>query len=352
MMFARRFQHLCEIERKRIIMPDGLRMRLNRLERVEPWPEALQHAIANSAALGTLQQYPAYQAFYERLAAFNGLRPDQIVVGAGIEEFIRSLFMLCIEPGDKVAFFWPTCAMFEIYARVFGAEIVRIAVDPGDWLSLDQFIGQLPQDLKLLILVNPGQPIDTYVTPDAVHVIADVCRQRGAILAVDEAYHGFGAPTSIAANVEHENIVVLRSFSKAFGAASIRLGWATGSPEMVAALDAVRQSGEVSTFSMHVATVLMDNYPNLVGPEIAAICMGRDRLRHRIEAELGLKARGRWANHVLIEHEDAAAIANRLAARGILVRAGMPAPLDRHILVSCGGPELMDEFFDELKAAL
>lgn len=352
MMLAKRFQHLGEIERKRIVMPDGVRMRLNRLERVEPWPEALQHAIANSAALDTLQQYPAYQAFYERLAAFNGLLPDQIVVGAGIEEFIRSLFMLCIEPGDKVAFFWPTCAMFEIYARVFGAEIVRIAVDPGDRLSLDQFIGQLPQHLKLLILVNPGQPIDTYVTRDAVDVIADVCEQRGAILAVDEAYHGFGAPTVIAPKIQRENVAILRSFSKAFGAASIRLGWATGSPQMVAALNAVRQSGEVSTFSMHVANALMDNYPNLVGPEIAAICEGRDRLRHRVETELGLKAWGQWANHVLIEHNDASAVAGRLAARGVLVRAGMPAPLDRHMLVSCGGPELMDAFFDELKAAI
>lgn len=350
MSFAERFRHLAEIERRRIVMPDNVRMRLNRLERPEPWPDDLLRMIEAGAAL-RLQQYPSYPEFYDRLSRFFQVPVDQIVVGAGIEEFIRSLFMLCIKPGDKVAFLWPTCAMFEIYARVFGAEVVRIVTDPDADLKSEQLIAKLPGDLKLLILANPGQPVDCFYGYGAVHDIARACEKRGAVLAVDEAYNGFGAPTVSAEVGHHPNMVVLRTFSKAFGAASIRLGFAVAGPVLHRALDAVRQSGEVSTFSMRVATLLMDLFDPFVATGISEVIAGRDLVRTAATA-LGMRARGRWANHVLIELPNAAAVSRRLRERGVLVRAEMPEPLDRHLLVTCGSPALMSDFVYELGAVV
>jgi histidinol-phosphate aminotransferase len=356
MSFADRLRRLAEIERRRIVMPDNVRMRLNRLERPEPWPDDLLRLIEAGAALDKLQQYPSYPEFYESLSRFFQVPVDRIVVGAGIEEFIRSLFMLCIRPGDKVAFLWPTCAMFEIYARAFGAEVVRIVTDPDNDLTCDltcnQIAAQLPDDLKLLILANPGQPVDCFYGYAAIYEIARACEARGAVLAIDEAYHGFGALSVIGEVEHHPNMVVLRTFSKAFGAASIRLGFAVAGPVLHRALNAVRQSGEVSALSMHVATVLMDWHERFVAPGNCDVAFGREVLREAANADLGLRARGRWANHVLIELPDAQAVAGRLAERGVLVRAGMPAPLDKHMLVTCGSPALMAEFVDELRAAL
>jgi histidinol-phosphate aminotransferase len=351
-MFRPEFRHLHEIERKRIVMPGSVRMRLNRLERPEPWPHGFLEPLRTSLALDEVQAYPAYPAFQEKLAAFIGVRPDEIVLGAGIEEHIRTLFMLCIRPGDKVAFLWPTCAMFEIYARAFGAEVTRIVVEPGQYFSCDELIAELPEDLQLLILANPGQPVNTYYGLVAMDMIAEACAKRGAVLAVDEAYHGFGAPTLIGCHDRHDNLVVLRTFSKAFGAAGIRLGYAVGGPRMVGALNAVRQSGEVSGLSMAIASALIDNFDGVVAPGIEAVVNGRELLRASAQVDLGLSAFGHISNHVLIQLEDAAGVAGRLAERGVLVRAGMPAPLDRHILVACGSPVLMAHFFNELKGAL
>lgn len=351
MSFADRFRHLAEIERRRIVMPDDVRMRLNRLEKPESWPAELQDAIMASFPCDRMQQYPDYPPFYERLSRFFGVPVDQLVVGAGIEEFIRSLFMLCIKPGDKVAFLWPTCAMFEIYARAFGAEVVRIVTDPEADLTSAQIIAQLPDDLKLLILANPGQPVDCFYGPAEIAGIAQACERRGAVLAVDEAYHGFGALSVIGRVGDHQNMVVLRTFSKAFGAASIRLGFAVAGRLLKRSLDAVRQSGEVSAFSMHVASVLMDQFDRIVAPEVGRTMEGRDMVRLAATV-MGVSARGRWANHVLIDLPHAEAVSRRLAQRGVLVRAGMLAPLDRHILVTCGSPELMADFIHELGAVL
>jgi histidinol-phosphate aminotransferase len=350
-LFAKRFQHLHEIERRRIVMPDGVRMRLSRLERPEPWQAAFLEELRASLPLDRLQQYPDYTGFYERLAAFAGCDVGELVVGAGIEEHIRSLFMLCADPGDKVAILYPTCAMFEIYARAFGAELVKIVTDPAAGLTFEQLVQRLPTDLKLLLIANPGQPVETLFSRGSINLLAELCRQRDAVLAVDEAYHGFGAPTAMGLQAHHENLVILRTFSKAFGAASIRLGYAVGSTRVIAALNAVRQSGEVSALSMHIATALMDRWFDVVAPGIDAICDGRDFLASQI-AGLDFPVWGLCANHVLVELPDARGVADRLAARGILVKANFPAPVDRHMLVTCGGPALMSEFFDEFRRCL
>lgn len=353
-MLSKRFQHLADIERKRIVMPDNVQMRLNRLEKPEPWPAELQAKIMWSLEIERLQQYPDYPPFYEKLARFFGLRADEIVVGAGIEEHIRNLFMICTDPGDTVVTLWPSCAMFEIYARTFGVNLSKCWIDPGERPTLGQFVEALPDSFSLLLLPNPGQPVDNCFTVDALEVVAQACRERGAVLAIDEAYHGFGAPTAFGMQNRFDNIVILRTFSKAFGAASIRLGFAVAGPLLKRSLDAVRQSGEVSAFSMHVAGVLMDNFETYVEPGIADIVAGRDMLRERIEAELGLRSWGHFANHVLIDFGSAErkdAVEDALAGRGILVKANFDRPLDRHMLVTCGGPDLMARFLAELRAA-
>lgn len=354
-MFAKRFQHLGEIERKRIVMPSDVTMRLNRLEKPEPWPTDLLADIMLGFRADDIQQYPAYQPFYDRLAAFAGVKPHEIVVGAGIEEHIRNLFMLCVEPGDKVAFLWPTCAMFEIYCRVFGAEPVRIMANPDLGYNLQGMIDQIPADVKLFILANPGQPIETSFGYGSLAPVARIMADRGAVLAVDEAYHGFGGPTMVGMHDRHDNLVVLRTFSKAFGAASLRLGYAVAGPTIIRALDAVRQSGEVSAFSMHVATVLMDKFDSHVKPSIDGIITARDALRDRVMTELGFQAYGHFANHVLIDFGTVAlkeTVEDALAAWGVYVKANFPAPLDRHMLVTCGSPDLMDRFFRNLRSAV
>lgn len=352
-MFRPEFQHLTEIERKRIVMPENVTLRLNRLERPEAWEQGFLERLRAELPLGRVQQYPDYSTFYARLAAFNGVRPEEVVVGAGIEEFIRTLMLLCAAPGDKVAILYPTCAMFEIYARAFQIELIKVVPDPvGDFTTVD-LAAQIPQDVKLVLLANPGQPVDTCFGATALIELARYIQPLGGVLAVDEAYHGFGAPTLVGMHDREPNMVALRTFSKAFGAASIRLGYAIGAPGVIAALNAVRQSGEVSALSMHIATALMDNYDDVVRPGVEAVVEGRNALRDRVMTELGLLARGSWANHVLIEIPGKCSeVADCLARRGVLVKANFPAPLTNHMLVTCGSPALMDEFFQELRAAL
>jgi histidinol-phosphate/aromatic aminotransferase/cobyric acid decarboxylase-like protein len=349
-LFRECFRHLPEVKRKRIAPTPANDMRLHRLERPEPWELEVLDAIADMPETA-VNHYPDYAAFYRRLADFVGIGPDQIVVGQGIEEFIRTLVLLCCEPGEEFAYTWPTCAMFDVYAEVFGAKPCRIVTDPARPLRAEDI--KLSAATRLLILPNPGQPVDECFSIEELRAIAALCESIGAVLAIDEAYHWFGAPSALALTMEFDNVVVLRTFSKAFGAAGLRVGFAIGSQQIVRTLDAIRLSGEIGGPSIHAATVLMDRWESHILPGIARVVAGRDWLRQKLESE-GFPARGRWANHVLANLCDARvadATATRLKARGVHVRVNEP-PLHRHLLITCGSVDLMRRFYREFRAAL
>lgn len=342
--------HAATIERHRIpATPDGL-MRLHRLERPEPWPAWLIDKMRDCPPENF---YPDYAPFYARLADYSGFPADRIVVGQGIEGLIRDLVMLCCRPGDGFAYTWPTCAMFDLYARIFQAEPIRIVTDPDQPLGVADVIAAVRPGTKLLLLPNPGQPVDLWFDLEELADIADHCGKIGAILAIDEAYHGFGAPTSLPLVRRFQNVVVLRTFSKMFGAAAIRVGFAAAGWQISRALHGIRQSGEIAGPSLHAATVLLDNL-DMVEAAATLTTVGRDRLREAM-IDRGHSARGHWANHVLVDMGSAvwaAEMAARLEALGARVRHGMPAPLDRHLLITAGSPALMQAFVSIFDAAL
>jgi histidinol-phosphate/aromatic aminotransferase/cobyric acid decarboxylase-like protein len=221
-------------------------------------------------------------------------------------------------------------------------------------MTAEDLADRLPSDVKMLLLANPGQPVETCFDVQGLRFLAECCRSADAVFAVDEAYYGFGAPTALGLIDGFDNLVVLRTFSKAFGAAGIRVGFSVAGPRLTGALNAVRQSGEVSSLSMAVATVLIQQ-SDFVADSTAKIVRARDWLRARVSQDLGLNVWGRWANHVLIEFpsaETCGRVNALLAARGVLVKAGFQAPIDRHMLVTCGPMQLMTVFYSELKDAI
>lgn len=352
---ASRFQHLGDIERKRIVTPNNMSMRLNRGEQPEPLPLELQRAMRELAPVHEFQQYPDYGPFYELLSQKTGYPKEQIVVGAGIEEFIRTLPMICCEPGGSMAVTWPTCAMYEIYAKAWDLRLIKIPTWPDTYTTLvPDVLGALRPTTKLLMLPNPGQPVETYFSPADVEYIVKSCAPLGILVAIDEAHYGFGAESSIELVRHHENLVVLRTFSKLFGAASLRVGFAVASPMMAKALHAVRPSGEISGPSLHAATVLLNNAPT-VARRVRDICEGRDWLRDKINrTELGLKAFGQFGFSLLVECDNKGykdSILTQLAGRGIYVKGNFEAPLDKHFLLACGTLPLMKNFYFSLVVA-
>jgi histidinol-phosphate aminotransferase len=336
-------------ERKRIPpTPEG-DLRLHRGERPVPFRAGLMDRLLTDLPDAVVHTYPDYLPFLGSVAAFSGVSPDQVVLGQGIEDLVRSLISVAVVPGNVVSFTDPTCAMFEIHAKAWGARPGKITIEPNPDArpNPQQLCNLLWPTTKLFILPNPGQPVDLYYKPDELRFIANYCRNQRTILAIDEAYWGFGSETAIPLINEFENVIVLRTFSKAFGGAGLRVGWAVGSPVALRPLEATRLSGEIAGPSMLIAQRMLDNLED-VQKGVAEIVAGRDLTRITLKRR-GFKCYGTMANHVLIDlgdHRRAVNIGAALTGTHVRVKYDLPDPLRDHMLVTCGPPDIMEVFLE------
>lgn len=354
-MFLKRFQHLSELARTRVpersYGPESLRLQRN--EKPNAWPKDLLDKIYGTVPQNLLQRYPDVGPFYGRLARFLNVPVENVLVTAGIDEPIRSLLTLTCEPGD-VYVFTPGYAMYEVYGRMLGLSPAQIAYDPRKFTTAEEFCAKIPAQARLVFLPNPSQPVENCFDLVGLRKIAAHCRDKGIPFAVDEAYTFFGAPTAIPLTREFDNVLVMRSFSKAFGAASLRLGYVVGGPKALKPLAAYRLGYEANALTLHAGMVLLDCFESHVKPSMDSICQGRDWLREALKAD-GLFAWGSVSNNVLVDlgSADLAEFAIKaLEAREIYVKGGFAAPLEGCLLVTCGPKDMMTRFHDALLGAL
>lgn len=354
-IFRECFRHLSEVQRHRIVMPSDVVLRLNRGERPEPIPLTIQAVVANRlvSALPVIQQYPSYQEFYDTLAAHIGFPTEHICIGLGIEDFIRTLYLLCCNPGEKVATLWPSCAMFDVYARAFGLNHIRLIPQPGIPLPMSTIIGSIPSDTRLVMLPNPSQPVETHYDNTDLRALADYCRDIGAVLAVDEAHWGFGGHTAFPLVPDYDNVVVLRTFSKFYGAASIRLGYAVAQEKIAQTLHGIRMSGEVPAITMNIGRTLLESTREFES-SAKEIVEARDWLVRALRRR-NIAAYGRYGFSVLAELKSAEAAINtadHLEAYGVLVKAGFPEPVDKCLLIACGSSGIVRRFLSYFEQVL
>lgn len=354
-MYPARYRHLYELRRLRI--PEHRQgpgsLRLHRNEKPDSWPKDLLDRIFSSVPDNLLQRYPDAGPFYDKLSQFLGMPTDKVLVTSGIDEAIRTVLTLCCEPGDTFVS-TPGYAMYEVYARIFNLNLVQVLYTPERFTTPAEFCSKIPENAQVVFLPNPSQPVENCFDLDSLREIATHCRSHGILFAVDEAYHFFGGPTALPLINEFDNLLVMRSFSKAFGAASLRLGYVVGSSNALAPLTSFRLAHEANALTMHAGSVLLDCFESHVKPSIDAVCKGRDFLR-RAAMEHGLQAWGSASNNVLIDlgdHAKMRAVTKALEQQEVYVKGGYAAPLDRYILVTCGPPDMMGRFLEALLEAL
>jgi histidinol-phosphate aminotransferase len=344
------FKNLSRTNRHRVPEPNNLYLRLQRMERPVSWSQDLLDQIFLSLRQEQLQHYPDPLPFYRKLSAFLNVEEGNLLLTSGIDEAIRSLLTLYCETDDTITVTAPGYAMYGVYSEMFSVHVNAIHYRPGEFLTPENLIDQISDDSKILFLANPSQPVENVFNLDQIRVIAAYCDKNGILLVIDEAYHFFGAPTAVPLIDEFSNFLVLRSFSKAFGAASLRLGYVIGNDNSLKHLRAFRLAHETNSLSIHVASIMLDCFDSHIKPGLNEICDGRNFLRRTCQSK-GLNAWGENGNFVLVELKSSAQAvqsAKRLKDKGIYIKSGFSLPLEKHLLVTCGPEPMMAEFFAAL----
>lgn len=328
---------------------DGLR--LDRNERVAPLPADVVADIMSRFTPADLAAHPESAPFYGKLASFLGIGEDHLYVTNGITEGINFLYFTLTAPGDNVVVLDPTYPMYGVYARLNALEYRPFGYTADllpDWAALER---QVDAGTAMVIVANPNLPVESSFRRDEVRRLAAIAARVGAFIVVDEAYHYFGAETVIDLVDEIDNLVVLRTFSKAFGLASARVGFMVASPRNIEYIAKTRSLVESNTYSMRICEYMLDR-PEIMRAHVADVAAGAAALRDGL-AGLGLRCHGGQVTNGMLIFLDRPGLADDcvrfMRTRRIYIRGGFTGPFADCVRVSIGRPQDMQVFLAALR---
>lgn len=300
---------------------DGGWIKLNTNENAECSPAAL--AALHALGPDDLRLYPDPQAvkLRSKLAAMLRVQPDQIVVGNGSDDILNLLIRATCSTADSVVCTRPSYSLYPVLASIQGARVVEVPLGPDFALPIKQLSSTRG---AILIITNPNNPAGTWYPPEQV---AQICESGQNLVVIDEAYADFAESDCAKLLERFDNVCSVRSLSKSYGLAGLRVGYLAGPPALAAALMKIKDSYNVSR-AAQVAALAALNDEDWAKQAWQRLVSLRERLSRSLTEDFGLKVYPSQANFILVdfgEHSASAALA-ALRERRILVRhfAGDP----------------------------
>ncbi len=318
-----------------------------------PLPKVVEAA---NRVLTGVNRYPdpSYAPLRRALSDRYGVPKQRIALGNGSCDILLSAGEALLEPGAEVIYAWPAFSVYPHLAASSGARAIEVPLDGEERHNLDAMAAEITVATRLVLICNPNNPTSTALGLDAIEAFLDRVPRHVAVI-LDEAYCEFaltlGDPyASVELLRHHPNLVLLRTFSKVYGLAALRVGYALcGSEDFRVAVDQVRQPFYLNA-AAHAGAVEALRHQDEVERRVART------LASRIELEEGLRRLGLWvaeseANFVwtlLPEGTDDGEVVRALLERGVLVRGGSALGRAGALRVTVGTEEENSRFVQAL----
>jgi histidinol-phosphate aminotransferase len=328
---------------------------LDRNERTIPFSGEITKLLHEKLANINLGLYPEMPPFYEKLSNWLNVKNDEIYITEGVSGAIKSLVETLTIPGlSNVVFPYPTFALYKVYCEMFNVKPILINYHSDYKLNYEELIRSINEDTAIVFLPNPNVPIHGTIELDKIKSLAELCMEKNVLLALDEVYYPFSTITGIKLIYDFSNVLVMRSFSKAFGLAGIRLGYMIGNNDIIDYVSKTRTGYESNSISIEIASFFIDNY-TVILDYVQEVKEGLDFLKSELDT-LNIENNGGYTgNNIFINLKDEALVNNivkSLSKKNIYVRGDWPYPYNCGISVTGGPKLLMRNFFNEFKSTL
>ncbi len=316
-----------------------------------PSPKALA---AVSAALHELHRYPDGNCFYLKRAVAKkyGLSPDALIFGNGSNEIIELAVRTFLRPGDEAVMADHAFAIYRLVVQAAGGSS-RIVPMRNFTHDLDAIAEAITPATRMVFLANPNNPTGTiFFRAEWEEFLRAV--PKGVIVVMDEAYFEFVEdpeyPDSLAAHGSGRTLITLRTFSKIYGLAGLRIGFGAAHPELIEVMNRVRQPFNVSSLAQVAALAALDDDEHVTRTR-QCNREGMAYLRHEC-GRLGLEYVPSWANFLLIRVGNGARVYEALLRDGVIVRPMSVYGFADHVRVTVGTAEENARFVTALERAL
>lgn len=333
------------------LSPHRASVKLNQNE--NPWdaPEPIKDEVLRRFAARKWSRYPDFipAGLHERLAEFAQWKPDGIIAGNGSNELIQALLMVTIGAGKTVLISEPTFALYRQVATVLGGKVLSVPLTEGlqyDGAALQQLVEEKQPDVT--IICSPNNPTGCVIDDDQLRSLLGASR---GLVVIDEAYHEFAEHSVVPLLTEYENLIVLRTFSKAMAFAALRVGYLLAAPDLAVEIRKAVLPYNLNAFSQIAAEVAVENYESELRPRIMRIIAERERLFAGLDELEGLGPVASRGNFMVVKSAiDPKKIFADLLARDILVRDVSGYPMLRDYFRVCvGTPEENDYLLEKIR---
>ncbi len=324
--------------------------RLDRNERTTTFPKEHLQNILNSITADEMVAYPEVEPFYHKLANWLNIKRNELLVASGSDTSIKMVYEVYVEEGDEVVVISPAYGMYLVYCKMYGAVPREVFYDPDLSLPIERVIAAISPKTKLVAIPNPNHTGTVISQADLLKVIQAASRVN-ALVIVDEAYYHFYPQTMIGYVNQCDNLIVIRTFSKGFGIAPLRIGYTISNQEIIKQLYKVKQTHDITFFSAKVGSYLLDHL-QIMTDYVKEVNQAKEVLYKRFPL-MGFEVLRSEANFVYFKcpaSVDGKKLLADLEKMKIMLKGPFnQVPFTGHLRVTVGSVEQMNMVCDEIK---
>jgi histidinol-phosphate aminotransferase len=328
---------------------------LDKNENIDPDLVKVTKKILDSISPESIFSYPEAGRLYNKIANLNGLKAESLLLTPGSDGAIRMVFEAFVNENDSVFHTSPTFAMYQVYSQIYGASVSLFEytnINGLPKLDTDLLIEKIKLiKPKLVCLPNPDSPTGTVVEIQVIMKILEACEISDSILLIDEAYYPFYKETPVKLILKSKNIIIARTFAKAWGAAGMRIGYAIAHPETIAYLHKIRPMYELGTMSIEFMTRMLD-FENEMQMSVNRIIKARAYFVKEMKL-LGFKVIDTEANFVHVNFDSKSSQINVFLSDKVLYRQTIDhQSLQGYSRFSIGNSEIMEKIVNWIKISI
>jgi len=307
-------------------------------------------AVLENLSPEDISLYPAYDSFIEQIAEHYHIGAKNVIISNGADDSIRCVFDAFVEEGDELLLPVPNYGMFDIYGRIRGAKITEVLYHNDFSFPVEKISAAVSPAIKLIVIVNPANPLGTVIPEKGLLQILE--KARDSIVLLDETYWHFVYKSYIQWIKEFDNLIVVQTFSKAYGLTGLRLGMLFSAEENIQSLAKVNLPFAVNTLALKAGSAALKDQEF-----IRQVVQNVKTENHFLQSELGkvgIETKACLTNFLLIKVGGRAdGIYQALQQQDVLVRNLNKYPLlQGYLRISIGRREDNQNFLDTFKLIL
>ena len=282
-------------------------------------PQNIREKIGEVISEETFNRYPdPYSTeLRETFSEYIGIPAENIIAGSGVDEILSIISNTFIEPDDIVIVHKPGFAMYKIWTEIAGGQVIEIQEQEDRKINFEQIVQEaIRNNAKIIYICSPNNPTGTTIK---IHELQELLESTPSLIVLDETYVDFADENFIDLVNSYDNLIILRTLSKAFRSPAIRCGFGCGPVELIDAMNKVKSPYNLNRLSQDVGKIVIENFDE-IEPAIEEIKLRRDRMYEFLDGINAIEVTPSQANYLYFTTPRHKELQKAFLDNGILVR--------------------------------